>query len=360
MDPIRVLVTNAGEGPGINFCRSLRLADQPYYIIAAEPVPYRFWNVEADEKHPLVAGSDPRFIPHLRALAARTRADVVYTSDTNDELLKLSKHREEIISTGAKVLMPDNAKVAIFEDKWRTYEFLKKAGVRAPYSEIVNTPEQLDALLDRFGKVWLRAVYGSGGRGSIATDDRTLARSWIETQNGWGSFTCAEFLQGTSATWSGLWDDGQLVACQIRKRLFWEFSHLSPSGVTGITGAQEVSDDPEVHRTAMAAIACVDDRPNGIVSVDMTFGADDLPYVTEIQASRYYSSILFLAEAGLNFPDMFVRLAMGQRECLPRELMNPLPTDLVWVKYVDCLPRLVRMSEIREIEKVMEDDLARL
>ncbi len=130
--------------------------------------------------------------------------------------------------------------------------------------------------------------------------------------------------------------------------------------MTGITGAQEISDDPEVHRTAIAAIASADDCPNGIVSVDMTFGADDLPYVTEIQASRYYSSILFLAEAGLNFPDLFVRLAMGQRDTLPKKLMNPLSTDLIWVKYVDCLPRLVRKSEIQQIEKVMEYDLAQL
>ena len=216
------------------------------------------------------------------------------------------------------------------------------------------------ALLEQFGKVWLRATYGSGGRGSIATDDRLLARSWIETQKGWGRFTCAEFLQGSSATWSGLWDNGTLIACQVRKRLFWEFSHLALSGVTGITGAQEVSDDPEVHRTAISAIASADHCPNGIVSVDVTFGADNLPYVTEIQASRYYSSILFMAEAGLNFPDMFVRLAMGQKENLPRELTNPLSTELVWVKYVDCLPRLVHKHEIRRIEKMLESDLSQL
>ncbi|MBC9247548.1 hypothetical protein H4P12_12720 [Paracoccus sp. 11-3] len=105
MDPIRVLVPNAREGPGINVCRALRLADQPYYIIGAEAVPYRFWNAEADEMHPLVPGTDPRFIPQLKALAIETRADVVYASDTNDELLKLSKHRGEIIATGARVLM---------------------------------------------------------------------------------------------------------------------------------------------------------------------------------------------------------------------------------------------------------------
>ncbi|OWK25640.1 hypothetical protein AJ87_08145 [Rhizobium yanglingense] len=143
--PIRVLVTNAGEGPGINFCRALRRADQLYHIIGAEPVPYRFWNAEADEMHPLLPGSDPRFISQLKALAQKTRADVVYASDTNEELLKLSRHRDEIIATGAHVLMPDDDKVTIFEDKWKTYQYLKSANVRAPSTEIVDTPEQLDA-----------------------------------------------------------------------------------------------------------------------------------------------------------------------------------------------------------------------
>ncbi|OWK25639.1 hypothetical protein AJ87_08140 [Rhizobium yanglingense] len=110
----------------------------------------------------------------------------------------------------------------------------------------------------------------------------------------------------------------------------------------------------------MAAIASADACPNGIVSVDVTYGANDLPYVTEIQASRYYSSIMFLAEAGLNFPDMFVRLAMGQKEGLPRNLMNPLSTDLVWVQYVGCQPQLVRKHEIRQIERVLEEDLRQL
>jgi len=291
--PIRVLVTNAGEGPGINFCRSLRLADQPYHIIGAEPVPYRFWNAEADEMHPVVAGTDPRFIENLLALAIKTKADLVYASDTNEELLKLSEHRDVFLDAGIRVLMPDHAKIEVFEDKWRTYQGLKAAGVRAPESQLVNTPEELDALLSRFGDVWLRATYGSGGRGSLPTGDPVLAHSRIDTQNGWGRFTGAEMLTGTSATWSGLWNEGTLVACQIRKRLFWEFSHRAPSGVTGITGAQVVSDDAEVHRTALAAIENADKAPHGIVSVDVTFGADDLPYVTEIQASRYYSSILF-------------------------------------------------------------------
>lgn len=358
--PIRVLVTNAGEGPAINFCRALRLADRPYHIIGAEPVPFRFWNAEADEIHPIVSGSDPRFIRQLRGLAEKTRADVVYASDTNEELLKLSLHRDDFRGIGVQVLMPEHGKIEIFEDKWLTYRCLADSGVRAPKTLLVCSPETLHRMLEQFGKVWLRATYGTGGRGSISTDDPALAHSWINSQNGWGKFTAAEVLSGSSATWSGLWDNGTLVACQIRKRLFWEFSSLTPSGVTGITGAQVTSDDPEVHRTALAAIASADDAPNGIVSVDLTFGADGLPYVTEIQASRFYWSVLFLAEAGLNFPDMFIRLALGQTEGLPTNLVNPLPTNLVWVKYVDCLPHLVRQSEIDQIEKALQDDLRHL
>jgi carbamoyl-phosphate synthase large subunit len=320
-------------------------------------VPYRFWNAEADEMYPIVRGDDPRFMKFLTRLIHDTRADVVYASDTNEELLQISKNRAEIEDAGARVFMPDHDRVEVFENKWRTYQCLAKSGVRAPETLHITTPEVLRQALERFGRVWLRATYGSGGRASIPTDDLALARSWIAKHDGWGRFTGAEMLTGTSSTWSGLWNNSQLVACQIRKRLFWEFASLSPSGVTGITGAQIISNDPEVHRVALAAIHSADSRPHGIVSVDVTFGADGLPYVTEIQASRYYSSILFLAEAGLNFPDLFVRLAMGETEGLPRNLINPLPTDLMWVKYVDCLPRLVRQHDVDQIERLLEQRL---
>jgi hypothetical protein len=106
--PIRVLVTNAGEGPGINFCR--------------------FWNAEADEMHPLLAGTDPRFIENLFALATKTKADLVYASDTNEELLKLSEHRDVFLDAGIRVLMPDHAKIEVFEDKWRTISASRPQG----------------------------------------------------------------------------------------------------------------------------------------------------------------------------------------------------------------------------------------
>lgn len=355
--PIRVLVTNAGEDPAINFCRSLRQAKQPYYIIGTESVPYRFSNAEVDEIHPTLWGDDPRYMPLLESIIRETRPDVVYASDTNEELLKISLHRERIMELGSRVLMPAHHRIEIFEDKWRSYELLAEAGVRAPATMLVKDENSLDTAFARFGKVWLRDVYGSGGRSSLPTDDRTLAEAWVRRHNGWGRFTVAEVLTGRSATWSALWNHGQLVACQIRERLFWEFSSLAPSGVTGITGAQSASDNRDIHETAIAAVRATDPRPHGIISVDMTHGADGLPYVTEIQASRFYSSILFLAQAGLNFPDLFVKVAMDRLPADFKPLINPVDRDLIWIKNVDCLPRMIRRNDVKVLESLLASRL---
>jgi carbamoyl-phosphate synthase large subunit len=75
------------------------------------------------------------------------------------------------------------------------------------------------------------AVIGAGGRGALPVRDHDVetARSWIELHKGWGNFTAAELLEPDSITWMSIWNQGG-------KRLYWDLSRISPSGVTGVTG----------------------------------------------------------------------------------------------------------------------------
>ena len=70
---------------------------------------------------------------------------------------------------------------------------------------------------------------GRGPRGS-ARQDYDTARSWLEFQKGWGSFTAAQLLEPDSITWMSVWRDGELVVAQGRKRLYWELSRISHRG----------------------------------------------------------------------------------------------------------------------------------
>jgi carbamoyl-phosphate synthase large subunit len=176
-----------------------------------------------------------------------------------------------------------------------------------------------------------------------------LAKGWIDRYSGWGSFTAAEVLTKETATWIGLWLEGELAVCQGRRRLHWEYGSLSPSGVTGITGAQSTTSDSKIHQVALAAVASLPVVPHGIVSVDMTYDAGGVPNPTEIQASRFYTSIQFLAEAGLNLPEMYVEMALsGVIPPLERRA-HPLPDDLLWLKSIDSQPILMDLVTLGQL-----------
>ena len=189
---------------------------------------------------------------------------------------------------------------------------------------------------------------------SIQTDNFDMAKAWINRLNGWGNFTAAEVLSKNTATWSGLWNNGNLIVSQIRKRVYWEYGYLSPSGVSGITGAQVTAKDPLIDDIALKSIYSINKLPHGIVSVDFTYDFEGYPNPTEIQASRFFTSSYFMAKAGLNFPLLLIKLAFNEKIPEFNDKFSPLEEGLVWVKYVDCLPTLTSLKEINMIDEELQ------
>lgn len=351
---IRVLVLSATDGTGgIDFCKSLRLCGEKYHIIASDTNHIRLHHAlpYADEHFLLPdieSEGEEKYWADLLKLVDEVKPDFVYAADTNKELEIFSARRKEI---NVPYFLPPKEAVEIYEDKWRTWQYLDKAGIQVPKTVLIEGKSDLKEALVQFSRVWLRATTGSGGRGSIPTDNFDFAVNWLNRYNGWGSFTAAECLTQKMATWIGLWKDGDLIVCQGRKRLHWDYGHLSPSGVTGITGAQSTTSDPTIHATALATISAIPYKPHGIVSVDFTYDSEDRPNPTEVQASRFYSSIYFLANAGLNLPDMFIDLGLGRKPCKIQRREHPLENDLVWLKTVGCPEQLTTLKEIEQRRK---------
>ena len=94
----------------------------------------------------------------------------------------------------------------------------------------------------------------------------------------------------------------------------------------------------------MAAVQAVVQRPHGGLSVDMTFDHDGVACPTEIQPSRFFTSIDFLAELGANFPAEYCRLGLGGA-VRTAPLVNPIRDEYYWVRAVDMLPILMTRAE---------------
>lgn len=348
----KIIVTNAGRGAAINFCRSLRLVPEEYYIIGLEDNKYSIMNVEADETYLSPSVESPYYLEFLKEIISRTGADFLYASKTNEELWTISRHRDEL---DIKTFLPEDDIIDVYEDKFKTYELMKKKGIKLPDTILVTDKDILKKFMDKYGEIWLRAIKGCGGKGSISTDNFEFAVNWIDNFNGWGNFTAAELLSKKTATWSGIWNNGELIVSQIRERKYWEFSYLSLSGVTGITGAQITRKDKELDELAIKCINAIHSKPHGIVSVDFCYDFNGVPNPTEIQASRFYTSSYFMAKAGLNLPHIMLKTAFGEEIDEINEKFSPLPENLLWIKYVDCEPVLTTVDEIEKNVKVLEE-----
>lgn len=342
-DTHRVLVTGAGGAPATNYVRSLRLAPEPYHLIGVDCGEYSLPLAETDETHLVPQADDPDYIPVINEIARETGAELIF-AQPDVEVGVLSARRDEL---AAPMFLPARETIERCLDKFSSYAAWRDAGINVPPTRSIDCSEDLEAALGEFGDTWLRPATGSAGNGSYYTSDLRHAKMWLDSHEGWGSYTAAAYLGPDSVTWQSIWVDGELIVAQGRKRLKWELADRSPTGITGVTGVGMTVSDPQIDSVALAAVRAVDARPHGIFSVDMTNDAQDVPNPTEINIGRFFTTSLFFAEAGLNMPHIYTRLALGEEPLPIERKLNPLPPGLLWVRGMDREPRLVRPDTLK-------------
>ena len=347
-----ILITGAGGAPATNFVRSLRMAkDEKYRLIGVDADKYYLQRAETDERHLIPLASDPEYLPILNQIITETGSELVF-AQPDFEIAFLSEHREKL---ACKVFLPDSETIRICQNKYRSYECWAKAGLPVPQTMMLRTEADLDQAFADFGpRIWIRATEGAFGKGSLPTENRDQAKAWLDFQRGWGTFCAAQCLEKESITWQSIWKDGELIVAQGRKRLYWEFANRAPSGVTGLTGTGVTVRDPALDALALRAIAAIDQKPHGIFSVDMTYDKHGTPNPTEINIGRFFTTHLFFTSAGLNMPEMYVKLAFNEALPLITQKMSPLPTNLAWIRGMDIEPILTTVEEIERDVTALE------
>lgn len=333
----RILVSETGGTLSRNFIASLRAAKQEYTIIGITSHPYELALSNADESYLVPDAHDPAFIPTVNALAQKTKATFLHSQHDSVIQVLVNNRSRLRVST----FLPKSKTVNTCIDKYQSYLAWEKSGVPVAASMDIHASHDITRAFAKFGRpLWIRLKKGGGGAGAVPVSDPAFARVWIEHFHGWGKFVASEMLTSESITWSSIWQDGKLVVAQSRKRLYWLFANRTLSGVTGVTGAAVTVRNRQVDALAQRAVLAVDPEPNGIFSVDMTYDKQGKPRVTEINIGRFFTTIHFFTEAGLNMPDIYLRVAFGLP--IPRltRRINPLKPGLVWIRGMDTKPVL--------------------
>jgi glutathione synthase/RimK-type ligase-like ATP-grasp enzyme len=342
----RILVTGAGGSAAANFVHSLRLADEPFFVVGVDASRYQLELADVDARYLVPRVGEPDYLAELNAVVEAEQVELVH-AQPDPEVAFLAKRREEV---RAATFLPATEAVELCQDKLRLASALRDAGVPVPEShEASDVHRAAEAVLASHDKAWVRARRGAGARASlpVRTSDQAVAwvRWWTEERGlAPSEFLVQEFLPGREFAFQSLWSNGELVTSAVRERVAYVFGELVPSGQTSSPSVARTVHRPEVNDLAIAAVQAVDSRPNGVFCVDCKEDTAGTPRLTEINAGRFFTTSNFLASAGLNMPYEYVRIALGEEPAaLP-------PTDAVeeglyWIRTIDMGYKLVREDE---------------
>jgi hypothetical protein len=352
-----ILIGGAGGAPSEGVIRSLLKSSKGEEIIGMGSEPTDLVLSAAKRKYAVPYADTPEYEIALMNLLRKEKPALVHFQ--NDlEIFYASAMREKIESAGTKVFMPSHDVIDTCVHKYKTYLKLREAGVVVPENLVINNESDLKNAFTKLGNdkgnIWLRsASIGGGGKGALPTNDFNLAKSWIDRYKGWGDFIAAQMLTPDTVTWLSIWHEGELVVAQTRLRKSWTHGNRTLSGVTGVTKVGQTYSSDIVNEVAIATIQAISDKPHGIFGVDMAYDGSGLPNPTEINISRFFTTVLFFTEAGLNMPEIFKDIALyGQFPVLNKKI-NPLPDGLMWLRGMDTIPKLMNASEMeREIQMI--------
>jgi len=345
----RVLLTGAGGSAAANVHDALRRSHHDYQIVGADSSAIRLHLSRADHRFVIPRADHADYPSALMALVEHTNVDVVHPQP-DPEVLALGSIRSEL---SAATYLPSQPSLEMAADKSAFRAAMAAAGIAVPegasFTDLDSAASETQRLLQDHSRVWVRARVGAGARASlpVSSVDQALAwlRWWIQEKSMSASdFMASEFLPGREFAYQSVWQEGRLVAGQVRERVEYLYGHLTPHGQTSTPSVARTVSNPAVDELSMSAIRALDPHPCGAYCVDIKEADDGSPRVTEINAGRFFTTSNFFAAAGLNMPDLLMRCALGER--VEPVGTSPLEADLYWIRMVDMGYALVRGSEL--------------
>ncbi len=346
----KILIGGCGGTPSEGVVTSLLKCDKGDEIIGMGSECFDLILSNVKRKYLVPYANHNNYKTELFRILEKEKPDFLHVQ--NDlEVIEISKLRIDLDAIGVKTFMPSHEVIETCVNKYKTYLAWERSGLRVPRNILISKPGDLKnafmELGNKEGKIWLRASSpGGGGKGALPTADFEFAKRWIDRFNGWGDFIAAPLLTADTVTWLSIWFKGELIVAQSRLRKGWVHGNRTLSGVTGVTKVGQTVSSEMVNDVARDAIFSIDSCPHGIYGVDMTYDSAGIPNPTEINISRFFTTILFFTEAGLNMPKIFKDIALyNEFPVLPKKV-NPLPDGLMWVRAMDTKPRLIKEDDI--------------
>jgi len=339
----RILLTGIGGDVAFNFARSLRQVKEEMYLVGTDCDKYNihFGRQYCNKLYVIPETSKKDYITEINRISKKEEIDFVFPSP-DPEVYEIAKNKNKL---HAQTFLPSFEAIRIAQDKWMSYEKLKKH-VPLPQTYLLKNEADLKEAFSHLKKpFWLRAAKGAGGKGSLLVDDLTFAKTWIKHWKGWGTFLASEYLPGKNFCWTGLFRDGKLVTSSIFERIRYFMQRISVSGITGNINVGRIVHRSDVNEIALKTVNAIDKNPKGVYSVDLREDEEGVPNITEINAGRFTMPHYFFTACGYNFSYFLVKLAYGEN-VPPLPKFNAVPKDFYIIRRTDTFPVVLGPKEL--------------
>lgn len=336
----RILVCGAGGTAAVNFMRALRESNERIYIVGADCNSYHIYLArEADKRYVVPRYDQADYIEKLNEIIEKESIQFVH-AQPDVEVGRISEDREKL---KAKTFLPDKEAVKLCHNKYELIRHLRERKIPTARNILITKEEDIKLAFEEFGqRIWLRAIRGAGGKGSLPVEKFEHAKAWIDYWNGWGNFVAEEYLPGRNIAWQSIFKDGELITSLVWERLEYIISHVSPSGITGTPSIARIITDQRVDEIALKTVNSVSNRPNGIFSIDFKENKEGVPCVTEINPGRFFTPSYMYVKAGVNLPEIYLKLAFDEPiPELPK--FNAFKEKILWIRGIDIEPVAVKI-----------------
>ncbi|WP_248583351.1 ATP-grasp domain-containing protein [Nocardioides sp. InS609-2] len=145
---MKVIITGAGALLGQGMLRSLADSQLDVTLVAADPSPLAAGLYWTPHRYLIPMADDPGYIGAIDKLLASEKPDALLVG-TDVELPLFARHRHELEARhGTHIVIASSDVVAIADDKFLTYEFMRDHGFSPPVSRL---PFEAGDLVSEFG-----------------------------------------------------------------------------------------------------------------------------------------------------------------------------------------------------------------
>lgn len=324
---MRVLVLGAGGPAGVNFCKAAYDAGHEALAVDVDPVTLQ---VARGRYRELVEPDRPAQV--INDLIEEYECGLVH-AQPDVEVQWLARHQHELI---APTLLPDRAALFIAADKLRTAECVFPD---APRSLGLHEGTDLgEAIEELGGDCWLRLRSGAGSAGALPVQDAEIARAWLRHYGlPLEDWMLSERLPGKDLSFTGVYRDGELIACGMKERLRLHGANRSPAKVASTANLQVTIDRVDVASLAHRVTEALPGEANGVLMFDMREDRNGTPKLTEINAGRFGTTSAHWSAAGLSLVAAYIEAARGE----PVSTRHRVPAGVAWYRELDCGAQVV-------------------